>query len=412
MATKMVDFTYVARDSRDKKVTGQLRAVSRSQVVVALAAKQLSPIDIQEGLKAPATLLTKELRLPIFAPRIKLKDLAIMSRQMTTMIQAGLSLMKTLSILVEQTENKTLARALAEVRMDVETGMTLSAALNRRQDIFPDLMISLVRAGETGGFLDKSLESVAQTLEADSKLRSTIRSAMAYPIAVLVMAVVGVVAMLIFIVPIFEQMFEDLGGTLPWPTQVLVWLSPIVAWLTPVIAIAIFAFMSWWRAHKNDEDIRRFLDPIKLKIPVFGPLNKKIAISRFARNFSSMIGAGVPILQALGVVQRTSGNWVIEQAVMRVQESVRLGATVAAPLSMEKVFPSMVTQMVSVGEDAGSLEVMLSKVADFYDQEIDATTSQLTSLIEPVMIAFVGVVIGGMIITLYLPIFTIFNEIN
>jgi type IV pilus assembly protein PilC len=381
-------------------------------VAKALVAQQLSPIDIQEGLTAPSNFLTREIRLPVFAPRIKLKDLAIMSRQMTTMIQAGLSLMKTLSILVEQTENKTLARALADVRLDVEAGLTLSASLNRHPEVFPDLMTSLVRAGEAGGFLDKALDSVAQTLEADAKLRSTIRSAMTYPIAVLMMAIVGVVVMLIFIVPIFDKMFKDLGGALPWPTQMLVWLSPVVAWLTPVLIVAIVIFMGWWRRHKNDEAVRRFIDPIKLKIPIFGPLNTKIAIARFSRNFSSMIGAGVPILHALGVVGRTSGNWVVEQAVVRVQESVRLGATVAAPLSQEKVFPPMVTQMVAVGEDAGSLEVMLSKVADFYDQEIDATTSQLTSLIEPVMIAFIGVIIGGMIITLYLPIFTIFNEIR
>jgi len=410
MSSTNVDFVYVARDARGRRVRGKMRAATRADVVAGLHTKQLSPIDIQFAL--PGTVMTRSLRLPVFTQRITLRDFAIMTRQMATMVTAGLSLAKTLSILANQTENKALASTLAGVRFDVEAGLTLSASMERRPQIFPELMTSLVRAGETGGFLDKSLDSVAQTFESDAKLRSRIRSAMTYPIAVLIMAILGVIAMLIFIVPIFEKMFKDLGGTLPWPTQVLVWLSPIAIWAAPLLIILVLVFMSWWRKNKNRDAIRRVLDPIKLKIPVFGPLFKKIAIARFARNFASMTAAGVPILQALGVIGKTSGNWVVEHALVHVQESVRLGTPVAVPMAQEPVFPAMVTQMIAVGEDAGSLEIMLSKVADFYDQEIEATTTQLTALIEPVMIAFIGVIIGGMIITLYLPIFTIFTIVK
>ena len=335
-----------------------------------------------------------------------------MTRQLSTMVSAGLPLSKAFMILASQTDSAKLSQALSDVRIDVQSGLTLSVAMERRPEVFPVLMTSLVSAGETGGFLDKALDSVAQTFESDAKLRSTIRSAMTYPIAVLLMAVVGVIAMLIFIVPIFQKMFHDLGGTLPWPTQVLVFLSPIAAWGSPFLLAGVLLFSAWWRKNKNQEWVRKSVDPVKLRIPVFGNLFKKIALARFARNFSNMIKAGVPILQALGVIGQTAGNWQVEQAVVRVQESVRLGTTVSQPMAAEKVFPVMVTQMVAVGEDAGSLESMLAKVADFYDQEIEATTTQLTALIEPLMIALIGVIIGAMLISLYLPIFTIFTVIH
>jgi type IV pilus assembly protein PilC len=226
------------------------------------------------------------------------------------------------------------------------------------------------------------------------------------------MAIFGVIVMLIFIVPIFEKMFSDFGGQLPWPTQLLVTLSPIALWSSPVLVISAIVFRSWWTNHKNDVSVRKIIDPFKLKIPIFGNLFTKIAIARFSRNFSSMIGAGVPIMQSLAVVGQTSGNLSVEKAVSRIQESVRLGTTVSRPMTLEPLFPTMVTNMISVGENAGSLESMLSKIADFYDADIEATTAQLTALIEPLMIAFIGLIIGGMIITLYLPIFTIFSVIR
>jgi type IV pilus assembly protein PilC len=244
------------------------------------------------------------------------------------------------------------------------------------------------------------------------KLRGTIKSAMAYPVVVLIMALVAVVAMLLFIVPVFKNLFAGFGAALPLPTQFLVWLSSVMVWLAPLLVVIAVAFAFWWKKNKNTDRVRRLVDPVKLRLPVFGMLFRKIAIARFSRNFSSMLGAGVPILHVLQIVGETSGNWVMEQALQKVAESVRKGKSIAEPLSEEPVFPAMVTQMIAVGEDAGALETMLSKIADFYDDEVQSTTEQLTAMIEPLMIAFLGIVIGGMIVALYLPIFNIFTLIK
>jgi type IV pilus assembly protein PilC len=273
-------------------------------------------------------------------------------------------------------------------------------------------MINLVRAGEIGGFLDGALETIAGNFESEVKLRGTIKAALTYPVIVLIMAIVGVFAMLIFIVPVFKNLFAGLGGTLPLPTQVLVWLSASMIYVVPILVVAGVIFSIWWRKNKNTDRVRHFLDPLKFKIPVFGPLAIKLAIARFSRNFSNMIGAGVPILQALNIVGETSGNWVIQRALNNVADSVRQGKSIAEPLELEPVFPAMVTQMIAVGEDSGALETMLAKIADFYDQEVHSSTEQLTAMIEPLMVAFLGVVVGGMIICLYLPIFNIFTLIK
>jgi type IV pilus assembly protein PilC len=235
---------------------------------------------------------------------------------------------------------------------------------------------------------------------------------MAYPVMVLALSGVAVILMLTFIVPVFKTMFEGLGSELPLPTQALVTLSESMVWFIPLATVVGIVFSVWWRRNKNTEAVLRVVDPLKLKLPVFGNLMKKIAVARFTRNLSNMIGAGVPILQALSIVGETSGNWVLSQAAKRVTDSVRQGKSIAGPLADEPVFPSMVVQMISVGEDSGSLEVMLSKVADFYDDEVQATTEALTSLIEPLLIAFLGVVVGGMIVALYLPIFSIATAVQ
>lgn len=410
MATQARTFNYTARDSSGKVVKGKVDASSESAVVSKLRTLGVTPISIDEsGL---GTGLNKELSIPGFGKNVGLKDLAVMARQMATMISAGLSLIRTLTILAEQTENKELGRILGIVRSDVESGSPLSDSLAKHPQVFPPLMIHLVRAGEAGGFLDTSLESAAENFENDVKLRDTIKSALTYPVIVLIMAVVSVVGMLVFIVPIFEKMFADLGGELPLPTQVLVVLSKAMVWAGPLLLIGGIAFAVWWRANKHTDRVRAVVDPLKLKLPVFGQLFNKVAIARFARNFSTMVGAGVPILQSLSIVGETSGSFVIEQALKKVQESVRQGKSVAGPLALEPVFPSMVVQMVAVGEDSGSMEIMLDKIAEFYEAEVDTTTKALTSLIEPLMIAFIGVVIGGMIVALYLPVFSIFNEIQ
>lgn len=405
-----VAYAYKGRDSAGKVVKGRMDAPSEGAAASRLRTMGLTPISL--AAVPEGTGLRTEIKLPGFSKGVGLKDLAVMSRQMATMTSAGLSLIRTLKILSEQTENKTLATILKTIRSDVEAGMSLSEAMEKHSIVFPPIMINLVRAGETGGFLESSLNSVAANFEAEGKLRDTIKSAMAYPTIVLIMAVVAVIAMLTFIVPVFEKMFAGFGGELPLPTQVLVVLSKAMVWLLPTLIIAGIAFTVWWKKNKNTERVRKVIDPLKLKVPVFGPLMTKLAIARFSRNFSTMIGAGVPILQSLNIVGETSGNWVVESALRKVQESVRQGKSIAGPLAQEPIFPAMVTQMIAVGEDAGALQEMLGKIADFYDQEVQAMAEQLTALIEPLMIAFIGVVVGGMIVALYMPMFSIFQYIK
>jgi type IV pilus assembly protein PilC len=385
MAT-LQTYAYKGRNAEGKLVKGTVDATTESAVHSRLRTMGVAPISVAES--SGGTGLNREIDLAIFQKGVGLKDLAVMSRQMATMISAGLSLLRTLSIITEQTENKKLGVIMATVRNDVETGLSLSDAMSKHPDDFPPLMLSLIRAGETGGFLEGSLESIADNYEKEVELRGTIKSALTYPVMVLLMAVVAVVGMLLFIVPIFEKMFDDLGGELPLPTQFLVVLSKNMAWMAPLLIVAAVAFGVWWRKNKNTDRVRQVVDPLKLKLPVFGDLMTKVAVARFTRNFATMMGAGVPILKALTIVGATSGNWVIERALIKV------------------------TQMISVGEDSGALETMLGKISDFYDQEVKATTEQLTALIEPLMIAVIGVVIGGMIVALYMPVFSIFGQIN
>lgn len=406
----MLSFAYKGRDGGGKVVKGKLEAPSEAAAVSRLRTMGVMPTEVTQS--SAGTGLNREIDIAFLEKKVGLKDLAVMSRQMATMVSSGLSLLRTLTILAEQTENKKLRSTLDAVRVLVETGSSLSVAFGRHPDVFPPLMVHLIRAGETGGFLDRSLESVASTFEKEVKLTQTIKSALTYPIVVFCMAIVATIAMLVFIVPVFEQMFLGLDAELPLPTQILVTLSKNMIWIVPLLIVLGIAFAFWWRAHKHDEKVRQYVDTWKLKLPVFGMLFKKVAVARFARNFSTMTKSGVPILQALSVVGETSGSWVLANAMHRVQDSVRSGRSVAGPLADEPIFPQMVVQMIAVGEDSGSLDTMLGKVADFYDEEVQATTESLTSLIEPLMIALIGVIVGGMIVALYLPMFSVFSAIT
>ncbi|GAA1492889.1 type II secretion system F family protein [Curtobacterium herbarum] len=398
-------FDYRGRDGAGKLVKGRVDAASEGAVVQRLRGMGVSPIAITEA-KAGTGLQT-EIKIPGFEKGVGLKDLAIMSRQASTMLSSGLSLLRALSILADQTENKKLKDILGKVRDEVEQGVSFSDAVGKHPVDFPPIMINMIRAGETGGFLDQAMDSIATNFEKEHKLRSTIKSAMTYPVVVLCMSLAAVVIMLVFIVPIFQKMFSSLGGELPLPTMVLVYASHAMVYVGPVLLVVVIVTWLWWRANKNTERVRAVIDPVKLKVPVFGQLNQKIVIARFSRNLSNMIGAGVPILQALQIAGEVSNNHVVEKALGRIAESVRKGESIAAPLAKETVFPAMVSQMIAVGEDAGSLEIMLQKIAEFYDNEVETTTDALTSLIEPLLIAFLGVVVGGMIVALYLPIFQI-----
>jgi type IV pilus assembly protein PilC len=400
-------FEYSVRDRRGKLVGGKLDAPSEAALVQKLVGMGYAPISVREA----NTGMNREISLP-GGNRVKLKDLAVMSRQFATMINSGLSLIRALAILSEQTENKALAKTLGEVRTAVEAGQSLSSALAKHPKVFPPLVVNMVRAGEVGGFLDRVMLQIAANFEAEVKLRGKIKSAMTYPVVVFVMAILAVIGMLLFIVPIFAKMFADLGGTLPVPTQILVNLSEGLRLLAPVGLVLLVVASVVWNRVRHTERVRRVVDPLKLRMPVFGPLFQKVAISRFSRNLGTMMSSGVPILQSLEIVGDTAGNVVLRDAAVSVQESVRRGESLAGPLAQHPVFPPMVVQMLSVGEDTGAIDTMLAKVSDFYDAEVEATTEALTSLIEPLMIAVLGTVIGGMIVALYMPIFNVFDLIK
>jgi type IV pilus assembly protein PilC len=407
MSANVKTYEYAVRDRRGKLVSGKLDAPNETAVVQRLRGMGYAPVSLREA----NTGMNRELTLP-FGNGVKLKDLAVMSRQFATMINSGLSLLRALSILSEQTENRTLGKTLAEVRMGVETGLSLSAALAKHPQVFPPLVVNMVRAGEVGGFLDRVMLQIAENFEAEVKLRSKIKSAMTYPVVVFVIAILSVIGMLLFIVPIFAKMFADLGGTLPLPTQILVNLSAALRFTAPALLVLLVVGAFVWRRVRHTDQVRDVVDPLKLKVPIFGPLFQKVAISRFSRNFGTMLSSGVPILQSLEIVGETAGNVVLRRAAASVQESVRRGESLAGPLADHPVFPPMVVQMLAVGEDTGAIDTMLHKISDFYDAEVEATTEALTSLIEPLMIAVLGAIVGGMIIALYMPIFNIFSLIK
>ena len=402
-------FEYSARDRAGNLVKGTVEALDQGAVAGRLSGQGLTPVAIAESKAGRG--MQMEINLP-GSNRVKLKDLALMSRQFATMVSSGLSLLKALSILSEQTESKRLAEVLGEVRSEVETGVSLSTSLAKHTDVFPPLMINMIRAGEVGGFLDQVLVQLAENFEAEVKLKAKVKSAMTYPVVVFVIAILAVAGMLLFIVPIFASMFDSLGGELPLPTKILVVLSHGLRYAAPAILVAAVVLPVVWRKVKNAPRIRNVVDPLKLKLPIFGLLTQKIALSRFTRNLGTMLRSGVPILQSLEIVGNASGNVVIERASKDVMESVRSGRSLAGPLADHSVFPAMVVQMMSVGEDTGALDAMLHKISDFYDQEVEATTEALTSLIEPLMIAFLGGIIGAMIVAMYMPIFGVFNLIQ
>jgi type IV pilus assembly protein PilC len=409
MAATMT-FQYSVRDKAGRLVNGTLEADSQTAVAQRLKAMGYAPVSItasNAGLK-------KEISIPGLSrkKKVKLKDLAVFSRQFATMINSGLSLLRALNILAEQTESVELQRVIGEVRNEVESGTSLSAAMSKHPRVFPPLMVNMTKAGEIGGFLDSVLLQIAENYEAEVKLRGKIKSAMTYPIVVACISGIALIVMLTFVVPTFAKMFKSLGSKLPAPTQLLVNLSHAMKFLLPAGIILTIVFLIVWKRIKHEERVRKVVDPLKLKVPVFGMLFRKVALARFARNLGTMIRSGVPILQALDIVADTTGNYTLTAAVHDVQDSVRQGESLSRPLENHPVFPPMVVQMMAVGEDTGALDTMLHKISDFYDQEVEATTEALTALIEPIMIAVLGGLVGSMIVCLYLPIFDIYNHIG
>jgi type IV pilus assembly protein PilC len=402
-------FTYKVRDKTGKLVEGQLEAENAQLVVSKLRSMGYVPIEIEQQGKQN---LSRELKIPLLSDRIKLKDVAIFSRQFSTMINSGLSMLRSLYILAEQTESKPLAEVVSQVRLDVERGSSLSAALAKHPKAFNRLYVSMVRAGEAGGVLDSVLARLATTIEKQVELRRKVKSAMTYPAVVSGLVLLMVTAMLLFVIPMFQNIYGQLGGKLPVPTQVLINISSVVRKWWYVVFLGEVAFVWGFRRWINSEQGRQRWDTIKLRMPIFGGLARKTALARFGRTLSALVRAGVPILESLDIVCDTAGNWVVAEAVRDAAQHVRRGEPISRRLEDHAVFPPMVVQMMAVGEETGALDEMLDKIADFYDAEVEATVNAMTSLIEPLLIVVMGICIGGMIIALYLPMFNIINLIK
>lgn len=395
-------FKYVAKNEEGKTVTGTLEVVDRDALIGKLREKNLIIISVTE------TRETLKTGGGLFARRsIKLDDIVVFSRQLATMVDAGIPLVSALDILGEQVENKTFSDVILRIRDDVETGSSLSEALSKHPKTFSILFVNMVKAGESSGMLDEILDRLATYLEKTSNLHKKVRSALVYPIIITIMASVITAILLLRVIPVFKDIFAGFGAALPKPTLILIGVSDFLRkyffFAMGALAVAIFLF---FRSIKTERGRLRF-DAFVLNVPVFGILLKKVAISKFTRTLSTLVKSGVPILNSLEIVGRTAGNKVIEQAVAKVHSSIKEGENIADPLFKSGVFPPMVVRMVSVGEQTGELEKMLSKIADFYDAQVDATISGLTSIIEPLIIAFLGVVIGTIVICMFLPIFEI-----
>ncbi|WP_448257608.1 type II secretion system F family protein [Microbacterium aurum] len=404
------EYTYRAVDAAGGGVVkGTIEASSEKAVAAKLRAQGLTPLEVALTSK---TGLNREISIPGFGTRVKVATLAVFAKQMAGLINAGLPLMRTLSILIEQAEDRMLREALVKVHAAVESGSAFSAALGQHPDVFPPLMVSMVRVGESGGFLGQALVTVADTYKDEAELQDKIRSATTYPLIVLSIAILGVIAMVTFVVPIFKGMFENLGSELPLPTQILVTMSNNMFWMLPLGIVGAIAFWLWWVRNRNEDRVRKVVDPLKLRMPVFGPLATKIAVARFSRSLSMMLKAGVPLVQALSIVGQAANNYKVEEAVRAVQESVKQGKSFSTPLAKADVFPPMVAQMAAVGEESGTLPDMLASIADFYEGEVKTATEQLTASIEPILIVGIGIIIGGMVISLYMPIFSIYGELG
>jgi type IV pilus assembly protein PilC len=400
-------FTYRAATRQGDILQDQMDGTDTMAVAAELRQQGLLVIDIKEQSVAQ-----KDILEPF--KKVKLGDLVIFTRQFATMINAGLPIVRALYILSEQTENPKLKDVVVLVRKDVEAGLSLSEALDKHPKVFNRLYVEMVRAGEIGGILDEVLLRVADQLEGDQELRRKVKSAMTYPTIVLIIAVLAASFMLIFIVPIFARMFEDLGGTLPLPTRVAMGISDILTSIFGVIIYgaliaAVFGFLRW----KNTENGRKVWGRASLRLPAkIGDVIQKVALARFARTLGTLSAAGVPILQAIEITAVSSGNWVMENALLKSRDAIREGIPIYKPLEDEPVFPPMVTRMIAVGEETGDIDGMLGKIADFYESEVDATVKALTSIIEPLMIVVVGGIVGGIIIAMYLPMFKIFELVE
>ena len=406
----MAVYRWQGVSPKGETLKGEMEATSREAVMIRLRTQRIQPLPAQ--IKEKNKGLEYEIKLPSFGSPVKSRDVVIFTRQFATMINAGLPIMQCLSILGAQSENKAFAKVIGAIRDDVESGSTLADATKKHPTVFTDLYTSLVQAGEIGGILDTILVRLASYLEKAAQLKAKIKGAMIYPAAI-VMAAVGVTAiLLIWVIPVFAEVFQSFGSELPKPTQFVMALSDfVINNVLYLMAAPIIAAIAIRYAYRTDGG-RLTLDRFMLRVPVFGPLLRKSAVARFTRTLSTLVSSGVPILDALSITSRTTGNRVVELAIIEARNSIAQGKTIAEPLIDSKVFPPMVCQMIAVGETTGALDTMLSKIADFYDDEVDNMVANLMSLLEPAVILFLGVVIGGLVVAMYLPIFRLGSVIG
>ena len=400
-------FTWEGRTRQGTTKKGVIEAANETAVMTQLRGQMITPVKVKAK---PKDLLEN---IDLFKGSVTVRELVIFTRQFGTMIDAGLPLVQCLDIQANQASNKAFKEILSNIKNDVEQGSTFADALRKHPKPFDQLYVNLVAAGEVGGILDTILNRLSVYLEKAEALRRKVKGAMIYPSTILVVAIGVILLLLVKVIPVFEKMFDDFGGTLPGPTQVVVnisaWLQDYILTLLGVTAFVVVAFL---QAKKRLPKFAFFMDGVALKIPIFGSLLKKVAVSRFTRTLGTMISSGVPILDALEICAKTAGNRVIEAALMKTRAAISEGRTIAEPLAAAGVFPGMVVQMIAVGEATGAMDAMLAKIADFYDDEVDAAVDALTSLMEPFMMVFLGGTIGAILMAMYLPIFKIAESIH
>jgi len=402
----MSTFVFKAIDLAGVKASGEVEADSKQAVSDQLRARGLVVLDIGDKYAS------REINLS-FLERVKAGDLAVFARQLATMISSGMSILRALYVLEEQTESKMLKETVVSVRKDVEAGLSLSDALARHPKVFSQLFVAMTQAGETGGVLEDSLKRVADQLEKDASMHRQIRSAMIYPILVMVFAVAVMIALCAFLIPVFEGVFKQFGGELPAITKVSVFASHVVTkewWAMFLVTAAVVGvFLKWKKSVRG----RKQWDRLRLRIPMkIGTIVQEVAVARWSRTLASLTSAGVPLLQALEITGRTGGNIAVEEAMEGVIASVKRGGTISAPLAKAPIFPAMVTHMVGVGEETGALDSMLEKVAEFYEDRVAASVKALTSILEPIMILVIGAMVGFIVISMYLPLFEVYNRIE
>ncbi|MFH1304909.1 MAG: type II secretion system F family protein [Candidatus Omnitrophota bacterium] len=398
----MAKFAYLAKNKAGQTLKGDVEAVDKKNALNVLREKELIVLKLEEAKE-------KRSVFAVFGSRkrakVKMDELVVFSRQMATMMAAGITIVESLDTLAEQTDNAGFEFILRDIRDSVNTGASLSEAMNKYTAVFSGYFVNMVKAGESSGMLDDVLERVAVYMEKTNTLQKKIKSAMTYPVVVTAMALGITIVMVVKVIPVFKDMFSGFGADLPGPTQFLINVSDFSRKYFLLVTIFIIAMVVTIKWYFGTERGHTFLDGIKLRLPVFGVLLKKVAISKFTRTLSTLVKSGVPILSALEIVARTSGNVVVEQAINNVADSVREGESIYRPMEKSGIFPPIVTRMVAVGEKSGELETMLTKIADFYDEQVDIAVDGLTSMIEPLVIAFLGIVIGGIVICMFLPIF-------